>query len=156
MISCHPPPAYGDYAGWAHTILFAADLVKFRDRTNEALGTSSESSSPSKTPKGTPKKGGTPVKGGAKKSLTPKLEGKRKAGAAGDEEASPGRSAKKGLVLGGDGAEVKKPRGGLGSPRKKATAKVKVEEVGVAANGLVASAEVEADIRVKVKEEEGP
>lgn len=26
---------YGEYAGWAHTILFAADLVKFRDRRDE-------------------------------------------------------------------------------------------------------------------------
>jgi hypothetical protein len=150
-----PPTAYGDYAGWAHTILFAADLVKFRDRTNEALGTSSEASSPSKTPKGTPKKGGTPGKGGAKKSPTPQLEGKRKGGAVGDEGASPSKSAKKGLALGGDSSEERKPRGGLGSPRKKATAKVKVEEVGVAANGIVASAESEADVHVKVKEEEG-
>jgi hypothetical protein len=29
---------YGDHAGWAHTILFAADLTKFRKLRNEALG----------------------------------------------------------------------------------------------------------------------
>ena len=29
---------FGAYAGWAHTLLFAADLVRFRDRRAEALG----------------------------------------------------------------------------------------------------------------------
>jgi hypothetical protein len=31
----HTCAVYGEYAGWAHTILFAADLVKFRDRRDE-------------------------------------------------------------------------------------------------------------------------
>ena len=39
---------YGDYAGWAHTILFAADLTKFKKLRNEALGENSASSSPKK------------------------------------------------------------------------------------------------------------
>lgn len=39
---------YGDYAGWAHTILFAADLTKFKKLRNEALGEDSASSSPKK------------------------------------------------------------------------------------------------------------
>jgi N-glycosylase/DNA lyase len=39
---------YGNYAGWAHTILFAADLTKFKKLRNEALGEDSASSSPKK------------------------------------------------------------------------------------------------------------
>mmetsp|Transcript_29363 Transcript_29363/g.46081 ORF Transcript_29363/g.46081 Transcript_29363/m.46081 type:complete len:291 (+) Transcript_29363:81-953(+) len=80
---------YGSYAGWAHTILFAADLVKFKDRREEALGETpspspkkkakSASSTPSKSPK-SPK---SPKAVKSPSSATPKKSaGKKAAGAA--------------------------------------------------------------------------
>lgn len=39
---------YGDFAGWAHTILFAADLTKFKKLRNAALGEEDKESPPKK------------------------------------------------------------------------------------------------------------
>jgi len=67
---------YGEHAGWAHTILFAADLAKFKKLRNEALGEDEDSTSTSpkhrKSPSKAPKDpvaaaGGAPPSAGAKK-----------------------------------------------------------------------------------------
>mmetsp|Transcript_295 Transcript_295/g.635 ORF Transcript_295/g.635 Transcript_295/m.635 type:complete len:424 (-) Transcript_295:39-1310(-) len=42
---------YGEHAGWAHTILFAADLSKFKTRKEEALGVESDKPKSSRSPK---------------------------------------------------------------------------------------------------------
>lgn len=52
---------YGAYAGWAHTILFAADLVKFKERAQEAM----KSPTPTPEKKAKPQGGGDSPKEGA-------------------------------------------------------------------------------------------